>query len=275
MDFICQGKGGKRWSTAAVYARAWIIQALWKARHNFFLCGDFAIKGPDFKTLPGLFEDLAHLNPGFNERLKKVSRLLSSINSGDDYHRDHHLADLISTSDDTECTDGRDRIYALLGLVWQDPARNPLEADYTIKTTTLCFRVLARMSRNSESSEIGVKNLLSALKLKWSDLVAASSDIDLGFDRVTIESDDEDSRRLFSSELTAVNLQGWARSCKIQADSICQLTRRGRVCFVLRTGRKRSPEMENLDRFLHQETLSTEFVVATKEPYRDKGYGWC
>ena len=149
--------------------RTWIIQELLSAQHRLFICGGCEVPGYRFGYL---VKHVAHDEQ--RERLQVLrSGLIRSGRQDDDRMT---LSKLLKLSFNTHCTDDRDKIYALLGLLWKtDRLRVGLKANYSISNLELFCRVLSltdiyTYGRYYEDHNFPVEYLLKALNLTWSTL---------------------------------------------------------------------------------------------------------
>jgi hypothetical protein len=159
--------------------RTWIIQELLKAQKQLFICGGCQISAFQLfcvmkKCTQGeLRERLEILVRGFWEDSPLAPRAKT-------------FPKLLQLSFNTHCTDDRDKIYALLGLLRVTDPFYVLKADYSISTTELLQKVLSitNIYVDDGGDDLQVLILLKALNLRWSALKFTCNFPALGKDRI-------------------------------------------------------------------------------------------
>ena len=145
--------------------RTWIIQELLQAREQLFICGGCEVPGPN---LLGLVIQCAH-----SEQRERCALLMSLSADRDERGKSGiNFPELLKLSFNTHCTDDRDKIYALLGLLSLTEPLRALNANYSISTSELFCKVLSvtNTHKDHETYKFRVENLLKALNLRWSTL---------------------------------------------------------------------------------------------------------
>lgn len=208
-------------------------------------------------------------------------------------HESHSLRELMYLSSETDCAQKCDRVYALLGLLHDGDPAILLEANYTISTTQLLFRVLSKLQTTRSMRSLGVERLLRALSLPYSTLVTAASDVDLGDDVVYVSTHGNSGEHGVFPELSG--LYGDRHSTGgVRGNDVCRFPRqhgplsKSLFCFLFRhesdrwrctgwawsvclpSSRYYLPYIDSLERFFMTQSLPSECVLT--EPDFQQGF---
>jgi hypothetical protein len=144
--------------------RTWIIQELFKAHNHVFICGRCQISA--FQLLRVVEKcTQGELRKRLEILLRGAWESLPTTTYGITFPK------LLQLSFNTHCSDDRDKIYALLGLLRVTDPMSDLKADYSISTTELLAKVLSKKNIYT-FDETDFIHLLKALNLEWSALIS-------------------------------------------------------------------------------------------------------
>lgn len=211
------------------------------AKKLVILCGGSQIEEEQFRRL---LRELSAMGP-MNSHDKQAILLATqrNVHQWDSYAFRRSLNDLLEVYWRTECSDPRDKVYALLGLVTDhDPARS-LEVDYTITTQQLSDRILEKGYANANV-------LKRALGTPWSEILAEQlynkfeserprgyTDVDsegliVEITKTSAALDNLTSQSLFCTQYAANNRETWLTACDVKPGDTCY-SFPGRKCSII------------------------------------------
>ena len=149
--------------------RIWVIQEIVVATTLEVMCGDESVMWSIFmKFWPLIFEDHFNKTPGMNRRLGPPAHL-SAILSLVAWRRTNiNLSHALELTGLSRATDGRDKVYALLGLVDRGAGQHVV-VDYTIPACTVFLittqAIMDDWTENDTdiSKKMKLENLLSRI----------------------------------------------------------------------------------------------------------------
>ncbi|KAF4635896.1 hypothetical protein G7Y89_g2193 [Cudoniella acicularis] len=151
------------------WRRVWIIQELLLAREIIILCDTRLLHWEWLDTASSKLQFPSSANFILN---KRAEVLLLRQTAGNTYTRPHFsLTDLMRMVRDFKCTDIRDRVFGMLGLVTKPFEGSLIEADYELSREELFFKTLEYVKEaDSEPKDNGqyesfISNLESALRV--------------------------------------------------------------------------------------------------------------
>lgn len=116
--------------------RLWIVQELLLARHAWIILGPHLL---NFRSDLQILKDLSARELGI-EIPQPRDMLMFSLSSRQAMTNKDRLSDALRTYQDQRCSDPRDRVYGLLGVVEEEGVWN---IDYSSSREELCLRTIA------------------------------------------------------------------------------------------------------------------------------------
>jgi hypothetical protein len=120
------------------WKRLWVFQELRHARHITLMCGDTTISWDQFRLLWRAIVDIATTDGSRSDRLKQslATRMLTLRSKPIDFS----LWNLLRKTQTLECSNPRDRVYALLSVA--TAGHEDIQADYSLDPLYLALCVL-------------------------------------------------------------------------------------------------------------------------------------
>jgi hypothetical protein len=161
----------------AYWHRTWVVQEILLARDIRVCCGTYSFP---WATIPSLITSgllpnalKSRTNESISEEIWPNSRYFW-FDKGRSFAAagigTFSLQELIESNKDTFCSDPRDKIFGMLGLVRKQPSVGRFTADYTASAEVLLFRILKYDPSISFQTllyvlKIGARNLASVMEL--------------------------------------------------------------------------------------------------------------
>jgi hypothetical protein len=120
------------------WKRLWVFQELRHARHITLMCGDTTISWHQFRLLWRAIVDIATTDRSRSDRLKQslATRMMTLRSKPMDFS----LWNLLRETQTLECSNPRDRVYALLSVA--TVGHEDIQADYSLDPLYLAHRIL-------------------------------------------------------------------------------------------------------------------------------------
>ena len=163
--------------------RTWIVQEVTLSRTVVVHCGDSSLPWHQIRSLDRIFQDFLFSRPEFRSTtirngtgtmihaLYTISRRFAQ--QWDDKHY-HCLNGYVELARHTECTDVRDKVYAIIPLT---DFQSSMAVDYSIAPVDLFYRVLSSPLWLADEDYQGcLESFRRALKLSLEDVAACLQD---------------------------------------------------------------------------------------------------
>lgn len=142
------------------FTRRWILQEVMNARHSTFYCGEAKIDGEAFVQVASWLRDpqvrAVGLDDVILESIMQMQSMMWGFNQHVKGHDPNNILDILETFQANECSDDRDRIYAVLGLLRQSPENLRFEfaVDYRSSPEVIFTRFATQILREGKSLDL-------------------------------------------------------------------------------------------------------------------------